>query len=59
MVNKIKRKIVKPFDITKLERCPYCCSSDIEHISMETWKNEYYSVKHNRLCLYCYEKWEE
>lgn len=60
MTKKIKRKIIKPFDITKVEeQCPYCLSSDIEHISMETWKNRYYSVKYNRLCLHCGEKWED
>ena len=33
MTDKPKRKIVAPFDITKLERCPYCGSTDIDNDS--------------------------
>lgn len=30
MKNEIKRRVVAPFDITKLERCPYCGSTNID-----------------------------
>ena len=53
-----KRKIVAPFDITELERCPYCGSSNIEHISIKRWKG-FYEINHNRICNYCYETWED
>jgi len=47
MVN--KRKIVAPFDITKLERCPYCGNTDIDYDPiMKNWR-----------CNVCNEIWEE
>ncbi len=51
MPNKIKRKIVKPFDITKLERCPYCGNTDIKG-QMNRKNKEWF-------CRYCGEKWDD
>jgi len=49
MTNKIKRKVVAPFDITKLKRCPYCSSTDIDYDPiMKNWR-----------CNVCDEIWEE
>lgn len=46
MKPKIKRKVVAPFDITKLKRCPYCGSTDIDEIDDGLW-----------YCNYCWQKW--
>jgi len=49
MNHKIKRKVVAPFDITKLERCPFCSSTDIgRNPTTDYW-----------ICNSCGEIWEE
>lgn len=46
---KMKRKVVALFDITKLERCPYCSSTDIgQNPTTNCW-----------ICNSCGEKWED
>lgn len=49
MVKEQKRKIVAPFDITKLKRCPYCSTTDIDYDPiMKNWR-----------CNVCDEIWED
>lgn len=48
-MNKIKRKVIAPFDITKLHRCPCCTSTDIKYYpTMKDWR-----------CNVCGEIWED
>jgi len=50
-----KRKIVAPFDITKLERCPYCGRTDIKlNINFRNKKND-----NLWFCNYCRQFWED
>ncbi len=45
----IKRKVMSPLDITKLSRCPYCNSTDIDYdLDDSKWE-----------CNYCGEVWKE
>ena len=48
-VARVMRRMVKPFDITKSKRCPYCSSTDINFdLIMQNWR-----------CEVCGEIWEE
>lgn len=54
----MKRKIVAPFDITKLKRCPYCSSTDIDVVKdynpmMKQMNKVFWR------CNYCGESWDE
>jgi len=49
MNQKIKRKVVAPFDITTPKRCPYCSTTNIKYDpKMKNWR-----------CNVCNEIWEE